>query len=71
MGQTLREMMDCNNADGDVRSNTAELYLAILERARIGVFHYISHTHLPRCLNEVSFRLSNRIPKNYYEKGQV
>ncbi|MAF94149.1 MAG: hypothetical protein CMM60_00050 [Rhodospirillaceae bacterium] len=55
-------------AVGDIHSNTAESYLSILERARIGVFHYMSHTHLPRYLNEASFRWSNRIPQKTTKK---
>ncbi|UCH22659.1 MAG: transposase [Deltaproteobacteria bacterium] len=55
-------------ADNDVHSNTAESYLSILERARIGVFHYMSHTHLPRYLDEASFRWSNRTPKKLLRK---
>ena len=47
---------------GDVHSNTAESFSALLERARQGVFHYISKWHLFRYLNEISFRWDNRVP---------
>lgn len=49
-------------ARGDVHNNTAESFSSILERARQGVFHYISNQHLPRYLNEIGFRWDHRIP---------
>ena len=50
-------------ARGDVHSNTAESFSSILERTRIGVFHYMSDLHLHRYLNEASFRWSHRVPE--------
>jgi len=47
---------------GDVHNNTAESFNSLLERARIGVFHYMSKGHLPKYLNEVGFRWNHRIP---------
>jgi hypothetical protein len=41
---------------GDIHNNTAELFNAILERARQGVFHYLSKKHLSRYLQEIGFR---------------
>ena len=35
-------------ARGDIHSNTAESFGAILERVKQGVFHYISRKHLSR-----------------------
>ncbi|CAB1075410.1 ISSpo8, transposase, partial [Olavius algarvensis Delta 1 endosymbiont] len=40
-------------ARGDVHNNTAESFNSILERAKQGVFHYMSSKHLPRYLNEI------------------
>lgn len=47
---------------GPVHCNTAESFSSLLERARVGVFHYFSEKHLSRYLNEFSFRWDNRIP---------
>jgi len=46
----------------DVHCNTAESYNAILERAKQGVFHFISKRHLTRYVTEISFRWNNRDP---------
>ncbi len=47
---------------GDVHVNTAESFNSILERAKQGVFHYLSTRHLPRYVDEVAFRWNNRDP---------
>ena len=39
--------------DGDTHTNTAESFGALLERAKLGVFHYMSSKHLSRYLNEI------------------
>jgi hypothetical protein len=39
--------------------NTAESFNAILERAKQGVFHYLSTRHLSRYIGEVAFRWNN------------
>ena len=49
-------------ARGDVHNNTAESFNAILERAKQGVFHYLSPKHLNRYLHEIGFRWDHRIP---------
>ncbi len=49
-------------ARGDVHNNTAESFNSTLERAKQGVFHYMSSKHLPRYLNEIGFRWDHRIP---------
>jgi transposase-like protein len=46
----------------DVHVNTAESFNAILERAKQGVFHYLSKRHLRRYIGEVAFRWNNRDP---------
>lgn len=46
----------------DVHVNTAESFNAILERAKQGVFHYLSRRHLRRYIGEVAFRWNNRDP---------
>jgi len=48
---------------GDIHNNTAESFNAILERAKQGVFHYLSKKHLPRYLHEVGFRWNQREPE--------
>ena len=50
-------------ARGDVHNNTAESFSAILERAKQGVFHYLSVQHLGRYLNEIGFRWDHRLPE--------
>lgn len=49
-------------ARGDVHNNTAESFNSLLERAKQGVFHYMSKKHLQRYLDEIGFRWDHRIP---------
>jgi hypothetical protein len=46
----------------NIHINTAESFNAILERAKQGVFHYLSRRHLRRYIGEVAFRWNNRNP---------
>lgn len=46
---------------GNVHSNTAESFSSMIERARMGVFHYMSPKHLSRYLSEMEFRWENRV----------
>ena len=50
-------------ASGNIHNNTAESFSAILERAKQGVFHYLSNKHLSRYLHEIGFRWDHRIPE--------
>jgi hypothetical protein len=50
-------------ARGSVHTNTAESFSAMLERTKLGVFHYMSKKHLSRYLNEIGFRWDHRIPE--------
>ena len=50
-------------ARGDVHNNTAESFNALLERAKQGVFHYLSKEHLQRYLHEFEFRWNQRMPE--------
>ena len=50
-------------ARGDIHNNSAESFSAILERAKQGVFHYLSKKHLSRYLHEIGFRWDHRIPE--------
>ena len=50
-------------ARGDIHNNSAESFSAILERAKQGVFHYLSPKHLSRYLHEIGFRWDHRIPE--------
>jgi hypothetical protein len=54
---------------GAAHSNTAESFSAMLERARMGVFHYISPKHLSRYLHEFSFRWEARVPVKKHTKS--
>lgn len=47
---------------GQVHNNTAESFSAILERAKQGVFHFLSKKHLYRYLHEIGFRWDHRDP---------
>lgn len=59
-------------ARGDIHNNTAESFNSILERAKQGVFHYMSNQHLPRYLNEIGFRWDHRIPtEKKTKKGKI
>jgi transposase-like protein len=45
---------------GDVFTNTAESYFALLKRGVNGTFHHISKKHLAKYCNEFAFRWDNR-----------
>ncbi len=45
---------------GDVYTNTAESFFAILKRGINGVYHHVSEAHLHRYLSEFDFRYNNR-----------
>jgi transposase-like protein len=47
-------------ARGDVYSNTAESFFAILKRGLYGTFHAVSKKHLHRYISEFSFRWNTR-----------
>jgi transposase-like protein len=47
-------------ARGDVHTNTAESYFALLKRGVMGSFHHVSKEHLDRCCDEFSFRWNTR-----------
>ena len=57
---------DCVNhtageyARGDVITNTAESFFALLKRGIHGTFHSVSRKHLHRYLAEFGFRWDNR-----------
>ena len=48
---------------GDAHNNTAESYNALLERAKLGVYHFFSPEHLKRYVDEVAFRWNQRDPQ--------
>ena len=48
--------------NGDIHTSTAESFGSVLERAKQGVFHYMSRKHLSRYLNEIGFRWNHRVP---------
>ena len=45
---------------GNVHTNTAENFFSILKRGIDGVYHHVSEAHLPRYLDEFTFRYNNR-----------
>ncbi len=45
---------------GDAHVNSAENYFSILKRGINGVYHHVSHEHLPMYLAEFDFRYNNR-----------
>lgn len=47
-------------AVGDVHNNTAESFNGLLERAKIGVFHWMSKPHMDRYVQEIVFRWNHR-----------
>lgn len=54
-----------------VHVNTAESFNAILERAKQGVFHYLSKRHLARYVGEIAFRWNNRDPVEKIAKNGI
>lgn len=48
---------------GNIHVNTVESFNSLFERARIGVFHYMSAQHLNFYLSEAGFRWNHREPK--------
>lgn len=46
---------------GGAHVNSCENYFSILKRGIYGVYHHVSHEHLPRYLAEFDFRYNNRI----------
>lgn len=57
-------------ARGEVHNNTAESLNAQLERAKIGVFHWLSKEHMKRYINEIAFRWNHRQPEKN-RKGKI
>jgi hypothetical protein len=45
---------------GDVHNNTAESFNTTLERAKIGVFHWMSKEHMRRYVAEAVYRWNSR-----------
>jgi transposase-like protein len=58
---------------GDAHVNNAENYFSILKRGIIGVYHHVSHEHLPMYLAEFDFRYNNRtkLGVNDYERAEL
>jgi transposase-like protein len=53
----------------EVHNNTAESFNSILERAKIGVFHYLSKDHMQRYVDEVAFRWNQRVAEERTTKS--
>jgi hypothetical protein len=48
---------------GNIHSNTAESFHATLERAKQGVYHWMSKQHLPLYTAEAAFHWNQRAPE--------
>lgn len=46
--------------EGDVHTNSIESFWSLLKRGIMGAFHHVSIKHLPRYLNEFSWRFNER-----------
>lgn len=46
--------------NGNIYTNTAESWIALLKRGIVGTFHHVSEEHLNRYVDEFSFRWDNR-----------
>ena len=55
-------------ARGEVHNNTAESFNATLERAKVGVFHYMSKEHMQRYVDEAAFRWNQRVPEGTHTR---
>jgi len=67
IGKRFAELQSVNHGSReyvryDVHVNTAESFNAILERAKLGVFHFLSRRHTKRYVGEIAFRWNNREP---------
>jgi hypothetical protein len=58
---------------GDAHVNNAENYFSILERGIIGIYHHVSHEHLPMYLAEFDFRYNARSKLGFddYERAEL
>ena len=54
---------------GRVHCNSSESFASLFERARFGVFHYMSKKHLQRYLHEFVFRWEHRV--SYIKKTKA
>jgi len=65
LGKEYAEHHMVNHLDeyvrGEVHTNTAENFFSILKRGIDGVYHHVSPAHLPRYLDEFTFRYNNRV----------
>ena len=52
-------------ARGNVTTNGIESFNALLKRGILGVYHHVSPKHLPRYVNEFSFRLNEGNVRNH------
>lgn len=51
---------------GDVHTNTVENFWSLFKRGLVGSFHQVSVKHLPRYINEFSYRFNNRADGNLF-----
>ena len=54
---------------GWAHCNSSESFASLFERARFGVFHYLSKKHLQRYLHEFSFRWDHRVTEHRKTKS--
>jgi transposase-like protein len=58
---------------GNAHVNTAENYFSILKRGILGIYHHVSHEHLPMYLAEFDFRYNarSRFGVDDYERAEL
>jgi hypothetical protein len=58
-------------ARGDVYTNTAESWFAMLKRGVFGTFHHVSDRHLDRCIAKFMFRWDYRKINDFERLGHA
>ncbi len=54
--------------DGDVHTNNVESFWALLKRGIIGQYHKVSRKHLPRYIDEFSYRFNHRKTLDVFDR---
>jgi hypothetical protein len=70
-GHSMVNHLSKQYARGPVHNNTAESFGALIERAKQGVFHYMSRKHISRYLDEISFRWDHRLEEQKLTRAGI